>query len=67
MVENALKVLLQTLERNVQDTGAVLDMYEATHNDHELCSSRQYNALAAAHFALAEAIEKINDRLKTTK
>jgi len=63
MAGNALRLLLQTLERNVKDTGIVLDSYEATHDDHELSRSGQYQALVAGHFALNDAIDKINDLL----
>lgn len=51
------------MERNVTDTGIILDEFEATHNDYELCYSKQYNALNAGHFALKDAIDKINDQL----
>lgn len=63
IVENSIKELLQTLQRNVTDTGIILDEFEATHNDYELCYSKQYNALNAGHFALKDAIDKINDQL----
>lgn len=62
-IDHAIKTLLQTLEQNVTDTGIILDEFEATHNDYELCSSKQYNALNAGHFALKDAIDKINDQL----
>ena len=61
--DQAIKLLLQTLERNVTDTGIILDEFEATHNDYELCYSKQYNALNDGHFALKDAIDKINDQL----
>ncbi|WP_300935182.1 hypothetical protein [uncultured Muribaculum sp.] len=60
MTENAVKVLLQTLERNFNDTGIVLDQYEATHDDCECCNSKAYKALVAGHLALKDAIAKIN-------
>lgn len=63
IVENSIKELLQTLQRNVTDTGAALDMYEMTHDDYESHQSKQYSALVAGHFALQEAIEKINHQL----
>lgn len=63
IVENSIKELLQTLQRNVTDTGAALDMYEMTHDDYESDQSKQYSALVAGHFALQEAIEKINNQL----
>ena len=61
--DRAIKLLLQTLERNVNATGIILDEFEATHNYYELCYSKQYNALNAGHFALKDAIDKINDQL----
>lgn len=63
MAENAIRELLQTLERNVKDTGIVLDRYEASHDESELCSSKEYKALVAGHFAVKEAIDKINNQL----
>lgn len=63
MTENAVKVLLKTLEQNFNDTGTVLDQYEATHDDCECCNSKAYNALVAGHFALEDAIERIKDQL----
>lgn len=56
-------LLKQTLERNVADTGRILDEFEATHDDYELCHSKAYSALNAGYFALKEAIEKINNQL----
>lgn len=61
--DRAIKLLLQTLKQNLADTGIILGEYEATHNDYELCYSKQYNALNAGHFALKDAIDKINDQL----
>lgn len=61
--DTAIRQLLQTLTRNWYDTGIVLDNYEATHDDYELCYSKEYNALNAGHFALKEAIDKINNQL----
>lgn len=63
IVENSIKELLQTLQRNVTDTGAALDMYEMTHDECECDRSKQYSALVAGHFALQEAIQKINNQL----
>ena len=63
MTENAVKVLLQSLERNFNDTGTVLDQYEVTHDDSECCNSKTYSALVAGHFALEKAIERINNQL----
>jgi hypothetical protein len=63
IVENGIKVLLQTLQRNVTDTGAALDMYEMTHDECECDRSKQYSALVEGHYALQEAIQKINHQL----
>lgn len=63
MVDGALRMLLQTLRSNERDTGIVLDMYEATHDDYEMTNSKQYQALVAGHSALKEAIDKINNQL----
>ncbi len=63
IVEKSIKELLQTLQRNVTDTGVALDMYEMTHDDYESDQSKQYSALVAGHFALQEAIQKINHQL----
>ena len=63
MTDNAVKVLLQTLEQYLKDTGTVLDQFEATHDDYECDQSKAYSALVAGHFALGEAIETINNRL----
>ena len=61
--DRAIRLLLQTLEQNVADAGTILDEFEATHDDCELCNSKQYNALNAGYFAMKDAIEKINNRL----
>lgn len=61
--DRAVRLLLQTLEQNVADTGIILGEFEATHDDYELCYSKQYSALNAGHFAMKEAIEKINRQL----
>lgn len=63
IVENAIKVLLQTLQRNVTDTGAALDMYEMTHDECECDKSKQYSALVEGHYALQEAIQITNHQL----
>lgn len=59
MTDNAVKVLLQSLEQNLKDTSIVLDQYEATHDDYECCNSTAYSALVAGHFAIEDAIAKI--------
>ncbi len=61
--EVAVKLLIETLTQNLNDTGTILDDFEATHNDWECDQSKQYAALVAGHFALKEAIDEINNRL----
>ena len=61
--EAAVEILLKTLTRNWYDTGIILDEFEATHDDYECEKSKHYDALVAGHFALKEAIDKINNRL----
>ena len=65
--EVAVELLLKTLTRNVTDTGIILEEFEATHDDYECDQSKQYDALVAGHFALKEAIYKINNRLNRKK
>ena len=61
--EQAVKMLIQALTRYFDDTGRILDEFEATHDDWECDQSKQYAALVAGHFALKEAIDKINKQL----
>ena len=61
--EAALKLLLQTLEQNVADTGSVLDEFEASHTEQECEQSKQYRTLAAASFALEALKDRINEEL----
>lgn len=61
--EVAVKLLIETLTLNFNNTGLILDEFEATHNDWECNHSKQYAALVAGHFALEEALEMINNRL----
>ncbi len=63
MTETGIKVLLQTLQRQVEDTATVLDEYEATHTEYESSRSRYYCALVVGHFSIKEAIDKINYQL----
>lgn len=63
MVENAVKVLLKTLQRNFEDAGNVLDRFEETHDDKECHFNRNYQALVTGHFHLGKDIEKINRQL----
>lgn len=63
MVENVVKVLLKTLQRNFEDADNVLGRFEETHDDEECHFNRNYQALVAGHFHLGKAIEKINRQL----
>lgn len=63
IAENAVKALLQALRQQVEDTATVLDQYEATHSEYEADQSVQYGALVEGHFAIKEAIDKINNQL----
>lgn len=56
-------MLLQTLIRNYEDVGVIIEEFEATHDEHERDRSRRYDALIAGHYALKGAIEEINNRL----
>ncbi len=67
ITDNAVKALLQALQRQLEDTSTVLDEFEATHNDLECDRSKQYTALVAGHFALKAAIDKINDQLNKSE
>lgn len=62
-IEGAVEMLLKILTRNWYDTGIILDEFEATHDEQECEKSNQYDALVIGHFALKEAIDKINNRL----
>lgn len=64
MTEAAVQALTEVLAQYVGDTGAVLDRFEASHDDAECCGSRAYAALVAGHFALKEALERINNTIK---
>lgn len=61
--EVAVRLLIEALTRNIYDTGIVLDEFEAVHDDRECDQSKQYAALVAGHFALKDALEKINNQL----
>lgn len=61
--EAAVWLLIKTLTQNFHDTGTILDEFEATHDDYECELSKPYDALVAGHFALKDALEKINNRL----
>lgn len=64
MAERALKQLLEMLEGRIVDTCALLEMYEATHDDYELTYSKAYQALLTAQFGLEETKERIRKQLK---
>lgn len=61
--EVAVKLLIESLTQNFNDTGIILYEFEASHDDWECDQSKQYAALVAGHFALKDALEKINNRL----
>ena len=61
--EVAVKLLIESLTQNFNDTGIILDEFEASHDDWECDQSKQYAALVAGHFALKEALDTINNRL----
>lgn len=62
-VIEALKQLSNTLQRNFEDTGAVLTEFENSHNEWECDQSRHYAALVAGHFGMEETMKKINKLL----
>ena len=53
-------MLLQTLTRNYEDVGVILDEFEETHDDYEKYKSKYYQALGAGYFFLQRGIEKMN-------
>lgn len=61
--EKGVRILLETLTRNWYDTGIILDEFEATHDELECDRSANYSALAVGHFALKDAIDRINKQL----
>ncbi len=61
-----MRLLIKSLAQDVKDSGTVLDEFEASHDTHERDRSKHYAALVAGHFALKEAIDKINDQLNKT-
>lgn len=67
MTETAVRALMDALAQYIGDTGAVLDEFEAAHDDAECCENRAYAALVAGHFAMKEALETINNRLNKRK
>lgn len=63
LAESAVKMLISMLERNVVDTGAVLDGYEATHSEAELEESRHYQALVVGYESMRATIKRMNRQL----
>lgn len=61
--EETVRLLLQTLTRNYEDVGLILEEFEETHDDYECDQSKQYAALVAGHFAIEEAIERIKNQI----
>ncbi|WP_301196853.1 hypothetical protein, partial [uncultured Duncaniella sp.] len=61
--EAAVRLLIENLTQNLNHSGIILDEFEATHNDRECDESKQYAALVAGHFALKDAVDKINNEL----
>lgn len=61
--EEGVRMLLQSLARNWHDTGTILEEFENSHSQEEREQSRQYAALVTGHFALKEAMDKINNQL----
>ena len=66
-IDEVVKVVksgwITALRQQVEDTATVLDQYEATHSEYEADQSVQYGALVEGHFAIKEAIDKINNQL----
>lgn len=63
MAERAVRVLRNSLSRNVEDIKVVLDKYESEHTMEERDRSHDYIVLAAAQMSLEEMIETIDNRL----
>lgn len=63
MAERAVKVLRNSLSRNVEDIKVVLDKYESEHAMEERDRSHDYMVLVAGQMALEELIETIDNRL----
>lgn len=62
-VSNAVRQVLHTLARNLEDMGTVLEGYEQTHSSREMDASREYGGLVAGYFGTEELIKKINKAL----
>ncbi len=60
---NAVRILLQTLRRSLEDTDREMKEYEERHADYEMCRSGAYQALVAGYFGVQDAIERINNEL----
>lgn len=64
MVEQAIKTLLATAERNREDVSTAMDRYEETHDELECSRGKNYNALVDAHNKLENLIEMLNNAIK---
>ena len=62
-VENALRLLMGTIERNIEDVSEVLGRYESSHDEPELEKSRSYQALVAGAYYLGRAENGIHNQL----
>ena len=59
-VETALRELIKTVGRNIEDINQILVEFEVMHTEEERIKSKMYNALSEGYFALCLAKEKIN-------
>lgn len=61
--EAAVRILLETLGRNIDDTGQIIEEYESAHSESECAESRQYQALVGCRDAMKDTIDKTINRL----
>ncbi|MBD5337707.1 MAG: hypothetical protein HDR98_01120 [Bacteroides sp.] len=61
--EDGVRLLLQSMTRNWEDIGVILEEFEETHDDYEKFKSKAYQALGVGYFALQTGIEKMNSIL----
>ncbi|TGG34872.1 hypothetical protein EZ315_16060 (plasmid) [Duncaniella freteri] len=61
--EAAVRLLIENLTQNLNHSGIILDEFEATHNDRSAMNPSSTPALVAGHFALKDAVDKINNEL----
>ena len=59
----AIKQIMLAMNQNIEDTGEILAEFDTYHSDAECEQSKQYKALVTCHFALKEALERINNQL----